>query len=74
MDACASAIFLFSTENSLFGQIWSKKNIEIVSLSWNLVPWVIEYTEFNGDVDFFCFRPETSFLGKFGPKNQNGQF
>ena len=23
---------------------------------------------------FFCFRPETPFLGKFGPKNQNCQF
>ena len=22
----------------------------------------------------FCFRPETPFLGKFGPKDQNRQF
>ena len=30
--------------------------------------------ELNGVVHFFCFRPETPFLGKFGPKNQNCQF
>ena len=32
------------------------------------------YAEFNGAVHFFSFRPETPFLGKFGPKNQNCQF
>ena len=30
--------------------------------------------EFNGGVHFFCFRWETPFQGKFGPKNQNCQF
>ena len=29
---------------------------------------------FNSGVHFFCFIPETPFLGKFGPKNQNCQF
>ena len=33
-----------------------------------------EYVELNGGVHFFCFRPETQFLGKFGSKNQNCQF
>ena len=28
----------------------------------------------NAKVWFFCFRPEISFLRKFGPKNQNCQF
>ena len=37
MDGRTSAIFPFSTRNSLFGQVWSKK-IKIVSLSSNLVP------------------------------------
>ena len=37
------------------------------------------YTNLNmniltGGIHFFCFRPETPFLGKFGPKNQNFQF
>ena len=36
----ASAIFPFSTKNSLLGKIWSKK-IKIVSLSWNLVSRLI---------------------------------
>ena len=33
-----------------------------------------EYAEFKSYVHFFCCWPETSFLGKFGPKNQNYQF
>ena len=32
------------------------------------------YAEFNGDVHFFRFRLEISFLGKFDPKTQNCQF
>ena len=30
----------------------------------------MEYAEFNDDVNFFRFRLEISFLGKFGQKNQ----
>ena len=33
-----------------------------------------EYVEFNDDVHFFRFQQKISFLGKFGPKNQNFQF
>ena len=29
---------------------------------------------FNGDDDFFCFRSEIPFWGKFGPKTQNCLF
>ena len=32
------------------------------------------HTEVNGTVNLICFRQEISFLGKFGPKNQNCQF
>ena len=32
-----------------------------------------KYAEFSSGVHFFCFRPETQFLGKFGPTNQNCQ-
>ena len=56
MDACTSAIFPFSSGNSVFGT-YTNFNIQ-----------------FNGGVHFFCFRPETPFLGKFGSKNQNYQF
>ena len=45
----------------------------IPNILWVIVDY-FEYTEFNGDVHFFCFKPETAFLGKFGSKNQNGQF
>ena len=37
-------------------------------------PKLFEYAEFNDAVRFFCFRPETPFLGKFSPKNQICQF
>ena len=40
MDARTRAIFQFSTGNTLFGQICSKK-IKFVSLNWNLVPTLI---------------------------------
>ena len=38
-----------------------------------IVNW-FEYAEFNGDVEFSCFRLELSLLGKFGPKIQNCLF
>ena len=34
------SLFLFSTENILFGQIWTNKSKSFI-LSWNLVPWLI---------------------------------
>ena len=34
------SLFSFSTKNTLFGQIWSKK-IKIISLRWNLMPRLI---------------------------------
>ena len=42
----------------------SVQNMEILRLTRM-------YAEFNGDVLFYCFRPEISFQGKFGPKNGN---
>ena len=39
------------------------QKIEIVGLSWNLVPrLIIEHAEFNGGVHFFCFILEAPFL------------
>ena len=35
---------------------------------------VFKYKDFNGGIHFFCFRPETHFLGEPGTKNQNFQF
>ena len=54
----------------LFGQIWFKKSKLSV---WAEIRWLeeFEYAEFNGGVQFFCFRPEKSFWNKSGQKNQN---
>ena len=73
MDARTSVLFPFSTRNSFFGQIWSKK-IKIVSLGWNLVPRLTRVCRIQWRCSLFCFKPETLFLGKFGPKNENCQF
>ena len=56
-----------------FGQIWTKKT----KLSVSPEVWYqdyFDYAEFNGALHFSCFRRETTFLGKFGPKLQNRQF
>ena len=50
------------------------QKFKIISLGWNLVPRLFEYAKVNGVVRSFRFRPETPFLNKFGPKNQNCQF
>ena len=47
------------------------QQIKIVSLSWNLVPRLFRIWRTQWWFDFFCIRPETPFLGKFGPTNQN---
>ena len=48
---------------------------KLVSLSWFLVPRLIWICRIQcWCVRFFRFGPETHFLGKFGPKNQNCQF
>ena len=40
----------------------------------NFLPRLIKYAELNGGVLCICFRLETPFLGKLGPKNENCQF
>ena len=47
------------------------QKIEIVSLSWNLVPKLIWTRRVQWSRLLFCFRPKTSFLDKFGPTIQN---
>ena len=49
------------------------KKIKIVGLSWNLVSRLIRICRIQWGCQFFYFRPETHFLSKFGPKNQNCQ-
>ena len=44
------------------------QKVKIFSLSKNVVLRLIQYAQFSGAVYFFSFRPETPFLGKFGPK------
>ena len=69
MEGCCS-LFRLYTENTLFGQIWSKN-----SLSWNLVPRLIRIWRIHWwCVHFFCFGMGTYFLGKFSPQNHNCQF
>ena len=50
------------------------QNIKIVILSWNLIPRLIWICRIQWWCSLFYFRPETPFLLKFGPKNQNCQF
>ena len=50
--------------------MWSKKSkLSVKAEIWYLV--LLEYAEFSGDVHFFHFQMEISFLGKFSPKIQN---
>ena len=49
------------------------QKLKIVNLGWNLTPSLIRIRSIQY-VCFSRFRPETSFLGKFGPKTQNCQF
>ena len=67
-------IFLFSTKNTLFVQIWSKKT-RVVSLSWNLVSRIIRLCRIHWWCSLLQFLTGNIFFGdKFGPKNQNCQF
>ena len=72
MDARTSAIFPFLTRNTLFGNL--VKKYQIVSLSWNLVPRLTQYAEFNGGVHFIRYRLEIPFCTNLFQKNQNCQF
>ena len=51
------------------------QKIKVVSLNSNFLSGQFEYAEFNGNnVHFYCSRPEISFLGKSGSKNEIDQF
>ena len=65
-------LFLFSTGNTIFGQIWSKTSKLSVYADVGHLDW-FKYVEFNGDIHLFRFWPEIPFLGKFGPKIKNCQ-
>ena len=47
---------------------------KIVSLRWNLIPRLTRICRIQWWCFFFLLRPETLFLGKFGPKNKDYQF
>ena len=49
------------------------QKIKTVSLR-NFVTRKFQYAEFKGAAHFFYIEPETPFLDKFSPKNQNCQF
>ena len=68
------SLFLFSTKNNLFWVNLVQK-IEIVSLSWNLVHRIIRICKIQWwCCPIFLFSTRNSFLGIFGPENQNCQF
>ena len=50
------------------------QKIKIVTLSWNVVPRLIQICRIHWWCSYFPFYLGNSFLGKFGPKNQNCQF
>ena len=62
----------FSALNRKYLDQIRTKNSELCVQNKTLIPRLIRIC--NGDVQFSYFRLKRSFLGKFGPKNQNCQF
>ena len=50
------------------------RKFKFVCSGKNLLPRLFEYAKFNDGVLCICFRLETPFLGKFGPKKENCKF
>ena len=50
------------------------QKLKIVGLSWNCVPRLIQMYRIPWRCSTFLFTIGNTFLGKFGPKNQNCQF
>ena len=50
------------------------QKLKIISLSWNFVPRLIQICRIPWWCSLFLFSTGNTFLGKFGPKNQNCQF
>ena len=80
--------YLFLAGSTLFGANFVQK-IKIINFSWHLTPTIIQIYMQNSVIvftvsvlgrkslfgnNFFCFRLETTFLGKIGATNQNYQF
>ena len=67
-----SLFSVLDQKNSFLANLVQK--IKVVSISWNLVPKLIQIWQFNYNVHFFCFRPWISLSGEFGSKIQNCLF
>ena len=50
------------------------QKLKIASLSWNFAPRLIQISTIPWWCSLFLFLTENTYLGKFGPKNQNCQF
>ena len=50
------------------------QKLKIISFSWNFVPRLIQICRIPWWCSLFLFLTGNTFLGKFGPKNQNCQF
>ena len=64
--------FSLLEQNTLFGQIWSKRQNCLIKLK--LCAYYAEYAEFHGKFHQSCFGPKIYFLDKFGAKNENFLF
>ena len=60
-------VFWISNPNFLFGQIWAKK-VKVVCFNWKLTHMSSWICRFRIWYRFLKFRPQNSFLGKFGSK------
>ena len=69
MVACTSAFVHFQLEIPFLEKFSPKSKSCQFKLKLGL-SGIAEYAEFNGAAYFFGCKPETHFLGKFGPKNK----
>ena len=64
--------FVFNRKYPFWANFVQK--IKIVSLRWNLIPRLIRICRIQWWCSRFMFSAGNTFLGNFGPKNQNCQF
>ena len=61
-------------KNNSWINVYYTKSKRLISLSWNFVPRLIQVYRTPWGCLLFLFSTGNTFLGKFGPKNQNCQF
>ena len=66
-------LVLFSTGNTFFS-VYLVQKLKIISLSGNFVPRLIQICRIPWSCSLSLFSTRNTFLGKFGPKNENCHF